>query len=120
MNTRFLNLTVVGFAVALVAALGCRKESIPAEKTVASAAKLAEAAGNPAVVAKLVAADAVDGAVDGVVTRCGGCKLGMDGTDELTLTVGDHKMRFCSNHCQSSFAGDPTKRILALSIPDGQ
>ncbi len=115
MNRPSSRLLVGGLAAVLCAVVGCRKPS----GTDGDAAALAEAAGHPEVVAKLAAADAVDGSVDGVVAQCAGCRLGMAGSDEHTLTIGRYKMYFCSDHCRSGFTGDVAARILAISIPDG-
>jgi len=114
---------VVGISVVFLLATGCRKDSGAAanatDEPVDNVAAIAEAAGNPAVVAKLAAADSLDGKVDGVISRCGGYALHMDGSPTHTLTVGKYTMQFCSRRCRSGFASDPVKRILALSISDG-
>lgn len=115
MHSQTSRLLVSGLVVILCMVVGCRKPS----GTHVDAAALAEAAGHPEVVAKLAAADAVDGSVDGVVSLCAGCSLGMAGSDEHTLTIGHYTMYFCSDHCRSGFTGDVVKRILAISIPDG-
>ncbi len=99
---------------------GCEsKESAtpkaPAAKKPAAAQK--PAAGATAVVAKLAAADALDGKVDKIVTRCGGCKLGMDGKAELAFETHGYKMLFCNPGCKKRFAEDTEKEVLALTIP---
>jgi len=98
----------------------------PAEEAKPTAAKPAEAAepaadapaaGASAVEAKLAAADALDGKVDKIVTRCGGCKLGMDGKAELAFETHGYTMHFCTPDCRERFAKDTEKEVLALTIP---
>jgi len=91
----------------------------------AKAEEVAEEAGEEAVEeagaeveAKLAAADAFDGTVDKIVSKCPSCALAMDGLAEHTLEVAGYKLRFCSAHCRESFAKDTTKAILALNIPE--
>lgn len=128
MNRYLSRWTVTGLGLVMLTLTGCSKDSQSTEKSGTAAGDVAgavetaaaEAAADPAVVAKLTAADALDGTVDGVVSRCAGCSLGMDGSDKHALTVGAHKMHFCSDHCRSTFAKDVTKGILALSVPSGE
>lgn len=72
----------------------------------------------PAVAAVLAKADALDGKIDKIVTRCAGCALGMDGKADYELEVGEYKMHFCKSGCKDRFAQNPDKEILALKIPD--
>ena len=69
------------------------------------------------VLAKLAKADAVDGAADKVVSKCGGCALRMDGSDEHAITVSGYAMHFCSAKCKKDFSKDPGRSVLALTIP---
>jgi hypothetical protein len=69
--------------------------------------------------ARLVLADQVDGTKDGVVARCAGCMLGMDGSADHALAVGDFQMHFCSDVCRGQFAEDVQKSVMAMSVPEG-
>ncbi len=116
-------------AVALMVSAGCESKQSESAKTTGDGKPAAEKpadAGKPAagksaagaaVVAKLAAADAVDGKVDKIVTRCGGCKLGMDGKAELAFKTHGYTMHFCNPGCKKRFADDTDKEILALTIP---
>ena len=67
--------------------------------------------------ARLAQADALDGAVDKVVSKCPACRLAMDGKSEHALEVAGYTLHFCSDQCKDKFAKDPTKEVLALKIP---
>ena len=69
--------------------------------------------------ARLVLADQVDGTKDGVVARCAGCMLGMDGSADHALQVGDFQMQFCSDVCRGLFAEDVQKSVMAMTVPEG-
>ena len=69
--------------------------------------------------ARLALADQVDGTKDGVVARCAGCMLGMDGSADHALQVGDFQMRFCSDVCRGLFAEDVQKSVMAMTVPEG-
>jgi YHS domain-containing protein len=100
-------------AAALIGAAGfagCEKKSADAPAPPADA---------KAVEAKLAKADAFDGKVDKVVTKCLGCGLGMDGKKELAATTAGYTLYLCSAHCKSEFEKDPNKAVLALQIPGG-
>jgi len=121
-------------AIAAIALGGCKKEQAPTEQPKDPAAakapvetpKAAEAAKAPVdaqadqgaqVQVLLAKADAVDGAADKVVSKCGGCNLRMEGSEEHEITVSGYKMRFCSDDCKGRFEEEPTKSILAMKIP---
>lgn len=67
--------------------------------------------------ARLAQADAVDGKVDKVVSRCAGCALGMDGKSEHSFTTSGYVLQFCSAGCKSDFEKDPGKSVQAMKIP---
>ncbi|GEM_PF-977082 len=71
----------------------------------------------PAVQAVLAQADAADGTVDHVVSKCVGCGLAMEGTAEHALKVGGDELHFCSEDCKHRFAGNAADALLALEIP---
>ncbi len=73
---------------------------------------------NEAVVAKLGQADALDGTVDKIVTKCAACALRMDGDQENKLEVHGYAMHFCSDGCKGKYAAEPDKAIMALKIPE--
>ena len=83
----------------------------PADKT----ADPSEQAGKLS--AMLAKADQLDGAEDKVVSRCGGCKLRMDGDSEHALETSGYTLHFCCKDCKNGFAADTAKSILSLNIP---
>ena len=66
----------------------------------------------------LAQADALDGQEDQVVTRCASCALGMDGSEEHALRVGEYTMYFCAEDCKQAFSEDIAKSVLAMKIPE--
>ncbi len=80
----------------------------------AGAADAVKEHGEAAMVQVLAAADAADGSKDKVVAKCGGCKLGMDGSADHALKVKDYEMHFCSADCKSHFAENTEKAVMAL------
>jgi len=109
-------------ALALIALLGwgCgRGTGEPAaEEELGQQAAAVEESVRPDVEAKLARADAFDGAVDRVVSRCAACGLAMDGSTDHTLQYGGYELRFCSPGCKQIFEADPEAGILALIIPE--
>jgi len=72
------------------------------------------------VLAGLAAADAKDGAVDQVVTKCSGCSLMMNGKPEHSLQVGDYELHLCSGACKEHFNKDlagSLEQLAALVEP---
>jgi len=93
----------------------------PAEATEAAkpAATEGEATGATATVAMqaiLAKADAMDGATDHVVSKCGMCALRMDGSDAHASKVGDYELHFCSSDCKESFDEDAEKAVMAFAV----
>jgi hypothetical protein len=75
---------------------------------------------DPRVLSGLAAADAKDGAVDQVVTKCSGCSLMMNGKKEHSLQVGDYVLQLCSGACKEYFAKDlegNLEQLVALVEP---
>lgn len=111
----------LAMALALAATPGCRKEEQaskePAKEDI-KVGKDVEADTKAAVEAKLAAADALDGNVDKVVSKCPSCGLIMDGTSEQALQTSGYTLHFCSEDCKTRFDEDATKAILALNIPE--
>ena len=70
-----------------------------------------------AVEAKLAEADAIDGKVDKVVSKCAGCGLDMDGKKEHVITTSGYTLQFCSEGCKSEFEKDPGRSVMAMKIP---
>jgi len=67
---------------------------------------------------KLVAADALDGSKDHVISKCAGCALAMDGSPDHALKLADTTLRFCSTFCRDEFGKDPAARLARLEIPE--
>lgn len=98
----------------LILPSGCEK-SEPAKATRSATGGVAS--GQPEVEAKLASADALDGKVDKVISRCAACALGMDGSSEHALETHGYTMHFCSSHCRDGFAENPDKAILGMKVP---
>lgn len=71
----------------------------------------------PEMVEVLAKADTVDGQSDKIVSLCASCGLGMEGSKEYPLAVGEFTMHFCSDHCRSAFSEDVTQSVLAMRVP---
>ena len=65
----------------------------------------------------LAKADEVDGSADKTVSKCAVCSLGMDGSSENALAVGEYTLHFCSADCKSDFAQDTAQSVLAIKLP---
>ena len=102
--------------IVVVAAMtaGCEKK--PSEEVRPTVPSLGNAIG-ATVEAKLAKADAVDGKVDKVLTKCPGCGLKMDGKKEHAATIAGFTVHFCSASCKADFEKDPSKAVMALIIP---
>lgn len=75
-----------------------------------------EVAATPEMTVVLARADAVDGQSDKVVSKCASCALGMDGSSDHTLHVGEYTMCFCSDHCKQAFSEDIPKSVMAMDL----
>jgi len=70
-----------------------------------------------AVAAKLAKADAADGTVDKIVSKCAGCGLGMAGKKEYAATTSGYTLHFCSEQCKTDFEKDPSRAVMDMKIP---
>jgi YHS domain-containing protein len=114
---RNLNIIIIITSLGLLSAcliLGCAggKTSSVADNSV-KAAELGAAA-----LTTLAKADAADGKVDKIVSRCLTCMLGMEGRPENAATYGGFTLHFCSTSCKEAFLSDPEKAVLALKFPE--
>lgn len=64
--------------------------------------------------AMLAKADAADGKVDKVVSKCVTCRLGMEGSPEHSVSYGEYAVHLCSEECKKTFSEDPEKALKAL------
>jgi len=108
-------------ATAAILVAGCRKDKTPtvtpkAASTVKTPVAI-PAEVQPAVAAMLAKADVADGTIDKIVSKCAGCALRMDGSEQYEFAVSGYKMRFCSKDCKGRFEKDPAKAILAMDNP---
>jgi hypothetical protein len=71
-----------------------------------------------AALAALAKADAADGKVDKVISKCLTCMLGMEGRPENAATYGKYTLHFCSTTCKEKFLKDQEKAVLALKFPE--
>ncbi len=119
-STHWAVCTILLAAIAMSPS-GCSKAE-KAEK--AEIAEKAEKPPEPAaqpnaeVVAKLAKADAFDGKVDKVVSKCANCALGMAGQEKHELEIEGYKMHFCGAGCLDHYKKEPAKTLLALKIPE--
>ncbi len=62
----------------------------------------------------LAKADAKDGSVDKVVSKCVTCRLAMEGSPEYSVNYGGYAVHLCSEECKKAFSEDPEKALQAL------
>jgi hypothetical protein len=91
------------FVTALTACGGADAPATP-EPTVTPAKTAVTIEVDPEVMHK---ADLADGNEDHVVGQCGSCALGMEGTAEHAVQVGDYEMPFCSQSCATRMETEP-------------
>lgn len=114
MRPRRLESTLRSLAPALLLLAGCSGGTGPAEHAAAAPVDMEV---TPELRAVLERADAVDGEVDGVVSKCPGCDLAMAGKSKYSMQVGEHEVHFCSERCRHEFEDDPAASFLALELP---
>ena len=102
-----LNLLVASLA------MGCGTQKAPDARQKHA---LAEPPG-AALLAILAKADAKDGSVDKVISKCVTCQLAMEGKREYSVTYGGYAVHLCSEECKKTFSRDPAKALQALSFP---
>jgi Fe-S oxidoreductase len=73
-----------------------------------------------ALLAAAAKADAADGTVDKVVSKCVTCMLGMEGKPEHAAAWGEYTVHLCSAECKETFTKDPEKALLALKFNDAK
>jgi len=96
-------------AIALTA--GCSEEVIPEESSLAPPKV---AIPSSLALAALEKADAADGTIDKVVSKCVTCKLSMEGKSEYAAAYGEYRLHLCSDHCRKYFEKDQEKPLLNL------
>jgi hypothetical protein len=112
LNSRKVFATLCLFALCLV--IGCSGSKGVPESGDSSAA----ADNSAALQAALAKADAADGTVDKVISKCVTCRLTMDGKPEHSVAYGEYTVQLCSPECEKTFANDPEKALLALKFPE--
>lgn len=73
-----------------------------------------------AVQAVLAKADAADGTVDKVISKCVTCMLTMDGKPDHSATYGEYTVHLCSEECEETFTANPEKALAALRFPESK
>ena len=86
-------------------AVGCSAEPAPKQP-----AKPLSAAG----LAKLVAADKVDGKEDKVVSKCPACMLSMNGSAKHSTELEGYTVHSCHPSCAEALETDPEKVLARL------
>jgi hypothetical protein len=108
----------VSLAGGILAVTGCGEPGGPSSVVSQPAASapdtLREVVVTPEMAEALAKADARDGQSDKIVSLCASCALGMDGSKEHSLRVGEYVMYFCSDDCKQAFSEDIPKSVLAL------
>ena len=129
MSNRSRYVSVLFLSVAVLTFAGCAGENqepaaeaeMAAETADIASAEAAEIviseANMEAVLTVLAAADGVDGVEDGVIAKCPGCSLMMEGSADHAMTVADHELHFCSDSCRDRFAENAEASLIALEIP---
>ncbi len=69
------------------------------------------------VMAKLAAADLLDGKSDKVVSKCASCALAMNGDPQQAWETHGYSLHFCSAGCKSGFEKQGDQAILTMEIP---
>lgn len=113
-------LPCVLLGVGMLAILGCGQSGNPSSGVAqpeASTPAVSDVAVTPEMADLLAKADALDGQTDKIVSRCASCALGMDGSEEHSLRVGEYTMYFCKEDCQQAFDQDVAESVLAMKVP---
>lgn len=120
MSTRMM-LAFVWLAAGVLVVSGCGGQESPSPVASQPEASVPDAppefAATPEMAAILAKADALDGQSDKIVLRCASCALGMDGSKEHSVRVGDYTMYFCADDCNKAFSEDIAKSVLGLKVP---
>ncbi len=97
-------------------AIGCATQRAP------DAAQKRAPADQPsaASLAILAKADASDGKVDKIISKCVTCRLRMEGKPEYSVTYGGYAVQLCSEECKKAFSEDPEKALQALSFSEAR
>ncbi len=77
----------------------------------------AEFAATPEMAEVLAKADALDGQDDKTVSLCASCALGMDGSKEHPLHVGEYTMYLCEDDCKQAFSEYISKSVVGVKLP---
>lgn len=91
---------------------GCEPADTPKTETPKT-----EAQTQADLLAKLAAADAFDGTEDKIISKCAGCALGMDGSENYAVETNGYTLHLCGDRCKKAFDANTTQSVLALRIP---
>jgi hypothetical protein len=120
MFTRLM-LACVLLTTGMLVISGCGSQESPSPVASQPEAGAADApqefAATPEMTEVLAKADALDGQSDKIVSRCASCALGMDGSKEHSLHVGEYTMYFCRDDCEQAFSKDVATSVLGLKVP---
>ena len=117
MKVRASLLAIVAL-LALACAGGQETAAPAAEAETPAETPASDAAGShDLLMARLKAADLVDGTEDKVVERCSGCGLVMDGNADHAIQHEGYELHFCSDGCQDKFSENTTEALLAMDLP---
>jgi hypothetical protein len=108
-----IRMFVLGGSLLLLAGCGAKPAETKSETPVVPTAPVAVTAD---VQAQLAKADAKDGKVDKVVSKCSGCALGMDGKAEHAAHLGDYTVLFCDHCAEKGSPKDAQKIVMGLKL----
>jgi hypothetical protein len=121
-STPRTEILAVGLLLLLALAIACGGgESVESEVAAEPTDQPAEpqaAAAEMTLVEMLAAADLVDGTADHVVSRCAACNLGMQGSADHAVQIGEYELHFCSEGCAKPFAESPEQAVMAMVLPE--
>jgi hypothetical protein len=116
-----LRLVSALLVLSLVAACGDSKpEGTPAKEPAdapAPAPLVSTVTPTAETLAKLAAADMLDGKEDKVITRCASCGLHMLGDPKFTCRIGEYTLQSCTDHCSHAVCDDPNGLFADLEVP---
>jgi hypothetical protein len=107
-------------AFALVPFLAACGRSDPEQRPAATPAGPLVSTVTPgaATLEKLAAADALDGTMDHVISRCASCGLRMAGKPEFACRIGEYTLHSCAERCSHAVCDDPDAIFEDVEFPE--
>lgn len=112
-------LKITTFLALLFSVVACDQNGATVSKSVAVSDGPKQAATlSTETITKLAKADLVDGTEDKIVHKCGGCALGMNGSEDHKMKAGEYEMHFCSSYCLDVFEKDVNSAVAQMTMPE--